>query len=349
MGIKEFADTESACFIIEEAVKNEKEKELAKLNRLEVKNMKLTISNHLLQKRSLELGRLKMVGFLKTRTLLLCDSSNFSEYVGYVDEVLLETHVKIIDLIVDSAKLKLTFKHDEYDHYLMNLGNGELCEIKTLTRGSKESEERSLTLLSHESKILQLIGEHGNIVEQLGLCCIEKFHTSIGLMLRYTSDMNLTMFLKNSQSMNSYFVKTLVAQLQKGFSHIHEKDVLHNNLHTDNIYLRSSSGYSIPVISNFEWACRLESAKCLTLHQKNHFGKTLHLPVNVRNGTKPPCLRSEYFSFGFVMSQLCRHGSNYRNLFVKHIMEIAKPCLGMSYDMLDLSLLVEKNLNNLCL
>ena len=73
-------------------------KKKERLKYLERQNVELRTKNSLLASRSLELGRIKAENNVNPRSILLCDSANFSNYMGYIDQVLLKTEVYIFEL-----------------------------------------------------------------------------------------------------------------------------------------------------------------------------------------------------------------------------------------------------------
>ena len=143
--------------------------------------------------------------------------------------------------------------------------------------------------------------------------------------------------------MDTHFVKTFSYGLANGLCKIHETGILHNNLTVSNILLRSSKQ---PVIHDFSWSCREESAHLLTIHQKEYFEEALHLPDSVRSGKEKPSKISDMYSFGQILLRICSHAKNYENDYSGLIRDISKPCL-LKKGVFNLWVLVDDKLNNL--
>ena len=57
-----------------------------------------------------------------------------------------------------------------------------------------------------------------------------------------------------------------------------------------------------PIITNFMFSCRIESAKCLTSSLRANIGSLDHLPTAVKNSLVPASPDSDIHSFACILS-----------------------------------------------
>lgn len=308
------------------------------IKEVEKKNVELKIKNHFLLKRSHELGKLKIGCNFQHRTIRLCDSANFSDHIGYVDQVLLETEIKYMGDIsskIFSVSMMSTLSPTHY-YFQACLDNGEYVQIKSYKKTI--SEEKALTLLGYEYKILSLVGAHSNIIEHIGLCYQNEIP---GIVSHYVSDVNVKRYICRHKRLSHSFVRTFIYQLCHGLSYLHDKGILNNFITLDSIFLRCSSGYEVPVITDFRWACRENSAELLTIQQVTTFADFYHLPNRVRNGTLKPSRASDIYSYGSICMALSKHGDEYENIFKVKLAKIAEKCMLLK-EFCNLFVLVDK-------
>jgi Protein tyrosine kinase. len=287
---------------------------------LKRKNIELLIKNHYLSKRSFELGRIKLETYLKKRTIRLGDSALFSDHIGYCDEVLLETDIEFVETSTSSNRTLLR-SDNLYNYYKFAFKNGELATLKTLKTG-QELDDKSIIVLSHELKILQLVGSHKNVIMSIGLVCPD--NCIFGSLFRYDSAVPLKQYLKLQSSLCSSFIQDFIIGFCEGLLHIHSKDILHNLLTEETVVV---GGNHIPIITNFSWACRVSSASELTHKQKQFFEDARHFPLSVRNGHQPPSTASDRFSFGMVLRRLIQHRQ--KGSLTESVNRIANSCFCM--------------------
>lgn len=279
-------------------VETKQQKELKELRR---KNTELSIKNNYLSKRSFELGKIKLKEHLSQRTIRLCDSALFSDYIGYIDEAVLEADIEFVD-ISDAVDFTLLRSDCGYKYFRLLLENGELAIFKALKNSSDQFHDKSIILLSHELKILNLVGSHQNIIQPIGLSC--PGNQIFGSLFRYHSAIPLNCYLREVRTLHSSFVKNFINGFCEGLCHLHSKDILHNLLTGETLFV---DGNDSVIITNFSWACRVSSVTELTEKQKKIFKNSRHLPPKVKNGDEPPSRASDKFSFGFVLRILLPH------------------------------------------
>ena len=158
---------------------------------------------------------------------------------------------------------------------------------------------KSLALLGYESKILSLLGENENICRQIG---VSFWFDKPVLLCRSLSDVHLKEYLELNTKVNFPCFKMFVESLTDAIIHIHTSRILYNMITETSINMRATSLYSLPVVTNFAYACRIDSSKCLTLKQRESGISYLHLPPDVRNGNCLPSVSSDIFSYGKVVS-----------------------------------------------
>ena len=284
-----------------------------------------------------------MEGFIKPRTVMLCDSAEFSDHLGYIDEVILETSVETFSLsnYSNARQTCMRISNPNFNFSKSNFANGEMMTIKTFNKNRNISNDKCLVLLSHEYKIVKLIGAHENIVELIGVAviCFQDY----GLVSHFISDKSLSIFLQEVDTLDNTFVRDFTYGLAQGVCKIHEQGILHNNLTVSNVLLRSCNNQ--PVIHDFSWSCRAESAHLLTIHQMEYFKDALHLPIGVRKGKEIPSKTSDHFGFGHILQRICMHANGYKNQFSDTLTLIAKPCLEKKL-IFNLWVLVDDKLSN---
>ena len=275
-----------------------------------------------------------MEKYLKQRTLRIADSSLFSEHIGYCDEVLLDTDIELFE-VVSYKSMDLIRNDDFYSYHKFTFTHGGLATLKTL-KTIKEPEEKVITLLSHELKILELVGKHPNIVSAMGLCC--PGDNFVGALFRYDTSIPLKCYTHLESITFSSFVHTFITRLCNGLSHIHSKEVLHNFLTEDNVLVCSNH---IPVITNFSWACRMSSVNVLTCEQQKMFENSRHLPLQVKNGRKKVSPASDRFSFGLLLQKVINKRKFCNSSLSESVLNICNTCFRMD-ELINLQTLVDK-------
>lgn len=133
------------------------------------------VNNRFLTYRSRELSKIKLNGVFKSRTEMMVDAANFSDFLGNVDRVLLECPVETFNFpeeqISSSYNLQDTQKHRLTKVYLKN---GEMCVLKRVLMKNEGSEIKRLTSISREMKILYLVDHHPNIVQAHGVTLFQE-------------------------------------------------------------------------------------------------------------------------------------------------------------------------------
>ena len=177
---------------------------------------------------------------------------------------------------------------------------GEFMYGKTLvSKTESTSYDRGLAVLGYEAKILELIGKHDNIIEQIGLSFF-----SGDIPVLFFKSLPQYSFQEYSKSKCAHihvgFADTFITKLGFALDFIHNKGIIHNVLTGKSVYVNRYSGD--PTITNFMFSCRIESAKCLTSALKGDIGNLDHLPTAVKNSLVPPSLDSDIYSFACILS-----------------------------------------------
>ena len=71
---------------------------------MEEQNKQLQLRVLLAERRSRELIRLKLKDIFNPRTVMLCDNSNFADFVGHIDEALFLSHVRMVGFPPDAVR-----------------------------------------------------------------------------------------------------------------------------------------------------------------------------------------------------------------------------------------------------
>ena len=288
-------------------------------------NMKLMMNNRTLGYRSRELARRKMSPYFSPRTVNIVDSAIYSDFFGYLDGIILDIPITVVHLanvIPDRSNLVMTGNFRQiHKGYLKN---GEAIVLKRVRPSFSFSDEKCLAVLSVELRIAKLVGNHPNIADNLGLFLSGA--TSY-IVQMYESPLNLRQYLSAKRVLKKGFVSWFVKGFSDGILHIYSKGVLNNNLTPKNIILKLSCQYYTPIITSFSLACREESAKPLTILQQETHKESYHLPQCVRNGSKPPSLSSDLYSFGHIIGSLSKTMETEIDF---HIRCLSGECIGMN-------------------
>jgi len=264
----------------------------------------MIIANGLMVNRSRELSRMKLSQKCKAQSVVLCDAANFSDFTGFVDEALLTQVVPMLE-IPSMKHLRKFYDEGSYriDKYILS---GEIVFSKIIRSKNDTTFEGSLTKLGYESKILGLIGNHDNIVEQIG---ISFFDDDIPVLLfKGYSEITFSDYMKSADNkINLLLADRFIDGVSRGLTHIHGKEVLHNFIHERSVYVDRNSGFGNPIIGDFSYACRSECSKLLTPAQQDRFRKYNHLPPKVHASKVIPSISSDVYSFGRLISLMQRH------------------------------------------
>ena len=89
------------------------------------RHRELIIKNQLLAYRSKELTRLKIKPYISPRSILLVDSAVYSDFFGYLDSIILEMSVSVVDIqAFEPSKKTLYMKGNFREVYNYTLNNG---------------------------------------------------------------------------------------------------------------------------------------------------------------------------------------------------------------------------------
>ena len=185
-----------------------------------------------------------------------------------------------------------------------------------------------MTLLCYESKVLSLIGSHTNIIPQVGVLVSDQ---NPMLVLGNVSNVSLSDYLKkNSFFPVAFLLNHFLTGLSNGLLHIHSKSILHNNLSISTIFMKSTTYFSVPVLTDFSFACRVSATKCFTIKQCDLLKGYHHLPKEVNSGKCPPSFQSDVYSYGVILSHICEKHRQCSCSVVRKLERTYKACLSKS-------------------
>ena len=287
------------------------------------KNINWLSKNRFLAHRSRQLAKIKLDSHFSSRTVLMMDAANFSDFFGYVDEVLLDTELKVVDFPND-AVLQIMAVTSRFQIIRTTLKNGEFAALKQFKTRARLTEAKCLTHLSYEAKILSLVGYHNNVVYCHGIALVD---SAAAIVLSYESDATLDKYLKRNPSIKIDFIQRILSGASEGILHIHRKGVLHNQVIPQNICLRYKCQFYEPVLVGFSSACRADNSKPLTLNQQERFKDVLHLPRQVKSGHVAPSFASDVYSFGDLCRKFALRHSNHGLMGENEVFKLASECL----------------------
>ena len=214
---------------------------------------------------------------------MLCDNSNFADFVGHIDEALFLSHVPMVGFPPDAVRKNqfCSLKVSKVDCFTIK---GEMFYVKCKQQQTIKDNDLALTLLGYEAKILQLIGNHDNINEMIGMTFLND--SAPALLFRNLPQNSLKDRIESLTGFLSLsWVNSFIDGLCEAVTYIHSQGVIHNNIHLNSVRVFSYSGF--PVLTNFEFACRIESSKPLNILLREKFDDKLdHLPFSVKNMKK---------------------------------------------------------------
>ena len=268
---------------------------------LEEQNKQLQLRVLLAKRRSRELNRLKLKDIFNPRTVMLCDNSNFADFVGHIDEAFFLSHVPMVGFPPDAVRKNqfCSSKVSKVDCFTIK---GEMFYVKCKQQQTIKDNDLALTLLGYEAKILQLIGNHDNINEMIGMTFLND--SAPALLFRNLPQNSLKDRIESLTGFLSLsWVNSFIDGLCEAVTYIHSQGVIHNNIHLNSVRVFSYSGF--PVLTNFEFACRIESSKPLNILLREKFDDKLdHLPFSVKNMEEAPSVSSDQFYFGFILTKV---------------------------------------------
>jgi len=297
--------------------------------------------NQFLSLRSKELTRIKVSPCVSPRAILIADNALFSDFYGYVDQLLSETEVSFCEGLSSASVFNFSIHKTTNSHEICKavLENGEMVILKTIKRSLKQPKKRCFSRVAYEAKILKLVGKHENIVQSYGISVVKNVPA---LILSFESYSNLEQILQNNKiAILPIIVYQILSGICKGISHLHSRDILHNNITTQNICLKNNLQCFVPILIGFSCSCRLASAKPLTNCQCEQIKDSNHLPPKVKAGIMVPSKVTDIYSFGRIAQKVCCFISNEN--FEKKGYEVAYQCLNFIKNPLDFeaSVLIE--------
>lgn len=260
------------------------------------------VNNRFLTYRSRELSKIKLNGIFKSRTEMMVDAANFSDFLGNVDRVLLECPVETFNF--PSERISSSYNlHDTKKHRLTKVSfkNGEMCILKRILKYYEHSEIKRATLVSREMKILYLVGDHPNIVQAHG---VTLFQGEPSLVLSFESDINLKNMFQKFKTIQFLLGKKIVIGLIDALAHLQDKEIIHNMILPENVCLKYNGKFYDPVIVGFSYAMRQACSRTLTIPQQKLFEEFLHVPIRVKKGRECPSFSSDMYAFTCILRRL---------------------------------------------
>jgi serine/threonine protein kinase len=102
----------------------------------------------------------------------------------------------------------------------------------------------------------------------------------------------------------------IITQLADSVSYLHSKEIIHNDIKSDNVMIVSNSSVLSPVLIDFGKTCLVSEGKKKILSQaekskyyKDHF----HIAPEVIEGLCPQTIKSDVFSLGVLVASVYRH------------------------------------------
>ena len=260
------------------------------------------MNNQFLAYRSRELSKIKLDGIFKSRTEMMVDAANFSDFLGNVDRVLLECPVETFNFPDEKISSCYEF-HATPRHKLtrVTFKNGEICVLKSINKSSTSSEKKRLTLLAREMKILSLVGTHPNVVQAHGLAW---FQGNPSLVMSFESDINLKCMFQKFKTFQFVLAKKIIIGVISALAYLQEKEIIHNMIVPENICLKYNGKYYDPVIVGYSYAVRRASSRTLTIPQQKLFEEFLHVPLKVKKGKECPSFSSDMYAFTCILRRL---------------------------------------------
>nr|GAT44126.1 predicted protein [Mycena chlorophos] len=137
--------------------------------------------------------------------------------------------------------------------------SGELLAVKQVETPQTPSDRASpkqrevVEALKFESKALQLLGDHPNIVQYLGF---EETSTTLNIFLEYIPGGTIGSMLQKHGRFDQNVAKHFTRQIAAGLEYLHSKNVLHRDLKGENILVETSG---VCKISDFGISRTLEA------------------------------------------------------------------------------------------
>lgn len=158
---------------------------------------------------------------------------------------------------------------------------------------------------------------HTNIIYLFGVCLLHR-HKIIVLSFHGINNESFSLHsvLISKRKLLQFDVTThqwnaVLLGLISGLEYIHCKCIIHNDIKEDNVVLELDPDNQIKaVLIDFGKACLEKFGKMYTLSSKDielYKCKHPHIAPDLRNGLCTQDQRSDFFSFGRVLSILCDH------------------------------------------
>lgn len=219
--------------------------------------------------------------------------------------------------------------------------------LKSVKDTDSQTDGKATSSLLNELKVMRKIGHHPNVVDLVGVCCIEG---SLYIVTEYLSGGTLLEFLRRCRStqgnpyvdVSEHELVRLALGVCQAMEHLTACELIHGDLSARNVLL---SDQRIPKLTDFGLSRDFKGSRLLDAKSKGPHGK---LPIkwmaieSLRHGifTK----KSDVWSFGVVMWEIITlGGSPYpgipaRNLLSKLLlgyrMEMPTHCSSQYYEIM---------------
>ena len=235
-----------------------------------------------------------------SRTVLLVESSLFSDTVSTEDAVLNDQTVEVLGPeTADSLRISFDLKGEFADiGELFFEGEQVICKTPRLTDSRDEvTNMRRLHAVAREYKILKIADNHQNIVKPLAIGIV-KYVPS--LFLVYSGSTTLFKYLQENESIFQRHASNILRGVGNGIAHLHNCSIIHFNVKSSNIVLKKYPYNVHPVLVGFSLACREEASKPLTRLQQKKFADAMHIPHEVKIGKSRPSYPSDTYAYGML-------------------------------------------------
>ena len=239
-----------------------------------------------------ELNQLTLNKVCSERTAVMCSSSMCNGLPGTMVEEVFGADIDIVD-----GKITLDYGRNYQNRF--RFFKATLKGKSVFAKQMFSNLHDGRLILSHELQILTLITYHPSIIHPIGFTEVDLKPTAIFEDVPSTS-------LADFRGFEVIHLKHVLKHLLSALEFIHSKKIILNFLTEQSVAKISWEEFSIPMITDFSWACHEKGSVPLSLFFQSKFAETKHLPNRVLKGKLPPSFNSDIFSFGMLMSRLIK-------------------------------------------
>ena len=290
--------------------------QLNTIHRLKEKNVSLILSNA-------DFIKAKIGNQISQRSHIMVDLSIFSDFFHSSDHLLEEQQAIILDSKAFASLKKVALGSGCFAvTQKACFPDGDCVVLKRYKfYRDEQTKIKNLGFISHEHRLLKLVGSHQNLVSSIGIVSLSGLFYSV---LSYEGNTSLDSLIKNDRPIDALDdLITLITGIANGVNHLHDKGVLHNHIVPGNIMIRNDI---FPILIGFSFACRAICVKNECSEVLKRFTDHRHIAPELFKSARVH-YTTDVYAFGYTIKSLMKRTCPASDTLIGIIETFSQKCM----------------------